>query len=501
MIRKVTILGGGSAGFMAALALKTKLPQLEINLIRSPELGIIGVGEGSTGGLTSFLHQYLRVDSRRFHEVARPTWKLGLKFIWGPRPHFNYTFGPGLEARSVPGQAKPNGFYCADDAEFTDPYSALMSHDRVFLRENGRLSPHQAFAYHFENERYVTYLEEAARALGVAILDDTVTQVFQNESGIASLALKSGASVEADLFVDCSGFASVLLGKELGEPFVGFESSLFCNRAVVGGWDRQGPEDEVVKPYTTCETMDAGWAWRIEHEHRINRGYVYCPDFITDAEAEAEFRRKNPKLGATRIVRFVSGRRERSWVRNVVAIGNACGFVEPLEATALAVIAQHSRVLADTLFEADCQPRESQIRQFNRFHQQGWDAIRRFLAVHYRFNTRLDTPFWRYCREATDLAGAEEIVEYFSANGPDGYWGATLLQNPHDTFTISGYITMLVGMSVPYQGRPALEPEDRRAFDERRRVYSDLAASAMNVREALAAIRSPEWNWGPARGR
>jgi tryptophan halogenase len=494
-IEKVIILGGGSAGFMAALALKSRNPGLQVLLIRSQELGIIGVGEGSTAALTDYLHGYLRVDSEQFHRVARPTWKLGLKFLWGCRPSFNYTFGPGFEVKSVPDQAKANGFYCAENAGYPDPYSALMSEDRVFLRQQGRMVPHQAFAYHFENENYVTWLEGAARALGVAILDDTVAEVHRDERGISGLALKSGVTERADLYVDCSGFHSVLLGKALAEPFVSYAGSLLCDRAVIGGWNRELPRDEVIKPYTTCETMDAGWAWQIEHENRINRGYVYCPGFISDEEAEAEFRRKNPAVGATRVVRFVSGRYERSWVDNVVAIGNACGFVEPLEATALGVIAQQSRNLADTLQSSDGRPRPTQIRAFNRQHQWNWDAIRRFLAVHYRFNRRLGTPFWRHAREQVDLAGAEEIVEYYRENGPDGYWGATILDNPHDTFTISGYITMLTGMQVPYRNTWQPDPADVAAFEKRRATYRDLARGAFSVREALAMIRSPRWQW------
>lgn len=494
-VDRVLVLGGGSAGFLAALALKTKLPALWVRVIRSRDIGIIGVGEGSTAVLTDFLHNYLRVPSKAFHELAQPTWKLGLKFLWGPRPYFNYTFGPGLEVRSVPEQAKPNGFYCEENIEYPDPYSALMTHDRVFSRTNGRLTPHEFFAYHFENEKFVQFLETSAAALGVEIVDETVADVRQDEQGVTELRFASGGADSADLYVDCSGFLSVLLGGALGEPFISFKSTLFCERAVVGGWNRSGPEDEIIKPYTTCETMRAGWAWQIEHEHRINRGYVYAPDFITDEEAEGEFRRLNPKIEATRIVRFVSGRYARAWVRNVVGIGNASGFVEPLEATALGVIAQQSRVLAESLLDSDRHPGPMQAAMFNRFHACNWDAIRRFLGLHYQFNTRLETPFWRHCRNATDLAGGEEIVDFYMENGPNAFWGVTLLNNPHDQFTISGYITLLTGMKVPYRRTWGASPADLAAFERRREAYKKIAREGMTVREALAAIRTPQWRW------
>jgi tryptophan halogenase len=490
------VLGGGSAGFMAALALKTRVPAASVRILRSPELGIIGVGEGSTAALTDFLHQYLRVPSKTFHELAAPTWKLGLKFLhWGPREYFNYSFGPGLEIRSVPEQRKPNGFYCDENIEYPDPYSALMTHDRVFPRVNGRMSPHQFFAYHFENEKYVRFLEHAARAAGVEIIDATVVTVAPGERGIEHLVLASGEMASADLYVDWSGFSSMLLGRSLSEPFLSFGSTLFCERAIVGGWDRTIAEDQVIRPYTTCETMNCGWSWQIEHEHRIHRGYVYSPAFISDEDAERELRARNPQIGPTRIVKFVSGRYQRGWRGNVVAIGNASGFVEPLEATALGMIAQQSRLLADSLAESDRQPTPATIALFNRFHALSWDAIRRFLAVHYKYNTGLNTPFWQHCRQATDLAGAEEIVAYYAENGPSGFWGPTLLNNPHDQFTFSGYATLLTGMRVPYRKTWEGALPDEAAFEQRRTLYKQVALQGFTVREALAAIRSPQWKW------
>ena len=498
MVQKVLVLGGGSAGFMAALALKVKLPALQVRVVRSPDIGIIGVGEGSTVVLTEFLHKFLGVGRKKFHEVANPTWKLGLRFVWGPRPYFNYTFGPGLEVRAHRSLPKPTGFYCEDDVEYTDPYSAVMTHDRAFARKDGLPAFHEAVAYHFENERFVRFLEGAARACGVEVADDTVEHVLHDDGGVAGLALKSGTTETADLYVDASGFRSELLGGALGEPFVGYKSSLFCERAVVGGWDRKDspdPQDQIVKPYTTCETMDSGWAWQIEHEHRINRGYVYCPDFVTDEDAEREFRAKNPRVGPTRVVRFVSGRYQRAWVKNVVAIGNASGFVEPLEATALGVIAIQCRHLAETLLGSDREPRPTQAAAFNRFHALNWDGIRDFLAVHYRFNTRLDTPFWRHCREHTDLGGAAEMAAFYAENGPDGYWGPTVLNNVHDQFTASSYITMMTGMKAPFRRTWAPTAEQAAQFDQFRQKFKAVALAAMTVREALAAIRSPRWTW------
>lgn len=490
MINRVIVLGGGSAGFLAALTLKRKLPALNVLVIRSKDIGIIGVGEGSTFALTKFLHDYLQINEKKFFSVAHPTFKLGLRFIWGPRPYFNYTFGAGPEqmAGDLP---KSLGFYADQDMENWDLYSAMMTHDRAFERAGIGPKFHNSLAYHFENEKFVTFLEDYAQAAGVEIRDDTVLEVQQNQAGIAGLVLKSGATEAADLYVDCSGFASVLLSKALGEPFISFKSSLFCDRAVVGGWERTS---EVIKPYTTCETMDSGWCWQIEHESRINRGYVYSSDFISDEKVAQEFRTANPKVGATRVVRFVSGRYERRWVKNVVAIGNAAGFVEPLEATALGVIGIQSRHLAQTLIESDQQPTPTQIACTNADHAWEWDAIRRFLAIHYKFNTRLNTPFWHECRERTDLAGAEGIVDYYRENGPAPYWISTLFKE-HDQFGYAGYATLLMGQQVPFRKTHVPTDAERQIWERRRQKNKQAALAAMSVRETLDVLHSPKWTW------
>jgi tryptophan 7-halogenase len=490
-VHRVIVLGGGSAGFLAAIALKTKLPDLSVTVIRSKELGIIGVGEGSTVPLYQFIHGYLGISFKRFMQIAQPTWKLGLKFIWGTRPHFFYTFGPGLEVLAE-GTLKPVGSFCDAEMDYSDNVSALMAHDRVFPRgPNGAPLFHSALSYHFENEKLVSFLEQLAAVKGVDVIEDMVQEVGRDPNGIANLRLASRGLISADLYVDCSGFRSLLLGQTLSEPFVSFKSSLFCDRAVVGGWDRAG---EPVHPYTTCETMNSGWCWQIEHEKRINRGYVYCSDFINDEQAEAQFRAAAPKAGASRVVRFISGRYQRAWVDNVVAIGNAGGFVEPLEATSLGVIAMQSQMLVGALGEGDRRILPSQVRQFNRYHERTWDAIRGFLAVHYKFNDKLNTPFWSECREKTDLAAAEPIVQHYLDSGPGGFWERTLF-DPVDQFRMAGYAALLVGQKVPHRETQRPNEQEMRQWESLCRRHKQLAFDAMTIPEALAVMRSPRFTW------
>jgi tryptophan halogenase len=316
------------------------------------------------------------------------------------------------------------------------------------------------------------------------------------------LRLASGRRETADLYVDASGFASVLLGKTLQEPFVNYNQTLFCDRAVVGGWNRQSPEDLLIKPYTLCETMNSGWCWQIDHETRINRGYVFSSGFISDEEAEKEFRQKNPKVGPTRFIRFLSGRYRNHWVKNVVAVGNAGGFVEPLEATALGVIACESAVLAQTLSEIDGGVTPTVQKQFNRYQATLWDDIRDFLSIHYRFNTRLDTPFWRHCWEATDLAGAAELVEVYRENGPCVWLRMNSLLDQAGQFGANGYFALLTGQQVDYRHRYQPSPAEMQIWNAERQKWKNLVMRGLTVREALAKIRSPQWEWrmtgGPA---
>lgn len=317
------------------------------------------------------------------------------------------------------------------------------------------------------------------------IVSDTIQHVTQDQAGITGLHLDSGRTEAGDLYVDCSGFSSLLLGKALGEPFVSYSSTLFCDRAVVGGWPRTG---EPFHPYTTAETMDAGWCWQIEHVNRINRGYVYSSGYISDEAAEREFRQKNPKMtGPTRVVKFVSGRYQRSWVKNVVAIGNSSGFVEPLEATALSVIATRAMQLTELLQGCDLELQPVCAGLFNRVTARIWDGIRRFLATHYRFNSRLDSPFWRHCRQHTDLAGAEELVEWYRQVGPSPYVADGLV-DPLDVFGMDGYLTTLVGQCVPYRSAFVPSAQELARWNAVREQNRQRARRALTVAQALSLV-------------
>jgi tryptophan 7-halogenase len=278
------------------------------------------------------------------------------------------------------------------------------------------------------------------------------------------------------------------------EPFESFDDTLFCDRAIAGGWERT---DEPILPYTTAETMDAGWAWQIEHERHINRGYVFGSAFLSDDEAEAEFRRKNPKVQKTRVVKWRSGRHARTWVENVVALGNSAGFVEPLEATAIFVICNAARALAVALADSERDPQPTIRDAFNKVVTRMWDEIRDFLAIHYRYNTRLDTPFWRHCRESTALHGAEPIVRYYEENGPSTAFAGELLTPETSIFQLEGFYALLLGQRVPHRCIRPLTADEQKIVTHLRDAQLHHTRHGFGVAESLALIRGPHWTWTP----
>jgi tryptophan 7-halogenase len=491
-IRDVLVLGAGSAGLMAALTLKRKLPDLAVRVVRSPEMGVIGVGEGTTPSFPKHFFEYLKLKPQQFYARAEPTWKLGVKFLWGPRPEFYYTFAYELQQR-LPELRRNNGFYFSEEFKCAGPMSAFMAEDKAFPRRpDGAPIFHTRHAFHVENVKLVAWLEDVCRALGVVITDATVSAI-RGENGIDALITEDGARMTADLYVDASGFRSELLGRALQEDYISYSDALFCDRAVIGGWSRS---DEPIKPYTVAETMDSGWCWQIEHENWINRGYVYSSSFITDDEARAEFLRKNPKVAnEPRLVKFRSGRCRRSWVGNVVGIGNAVGFVEPLEASALQVICVGASTLADSLVDSLCDPPPTLIALYNRYNGQAWDDIRDFLATHYAFNTRLNTDFWKAARNDTNLHSAQYLVDFYKENGPSVVAGDQLL-HPSNAFGMDGYLTLLVAQNVPHAKPHEPTPEECVIWRNKYNAWLNEARRGLDVKQCLSAIRGAAPKWG-----
>jgi len=319
---------------------------------------------------------------------------------------------------------------------------------------------------------------------GVEHLDALVEVVAAPDgSRIEALRTRDGRELRFDLYVDASGFSSQLLGKALGSPFQSYASSLFCDTAIVGDVPQRGG---VIQPYTLAETMPNGWCWKIPVEGVDHRGYVHASAFVSEAQAIAEMRARNPGLGDTWKVRFRSGRYADFWRGNVVAVGNAYGFVEPLESTALHMVILELAYLVAGLEAAESGPFD--VAETNRRVGAHWDYLRWFLALHYKFNRKLDTPFWRACREGVDLGDIAPAIERFQAHGP---WESpadvdVLVGDP--AFGYSGLLILLLGQKVDAPVAPSrISPE---AWAERVAAQRAVVDRALPQAEALAILRA-----------
>jgi len=451
-VEHIGVIGGGTAGYFAAIALKRADPSRRVTLVESSKIPIIGVGEATTPPMLPFLHHVLGIDVVDFYARVKPTWKLGIKFEWGARPFFNYPFGEAklVDALVHEGSVLPCSLT-----------SLLMARDRVPLFEDvlgvdsalGKLR----FAYHLDNRRFVAYLAEHARRADVAYLDRTVTGVVVAEGGgaVDHLATQEGDALRFDLYVDATGFRSLLIEGALGSPYLPYDTTLFCDRAVVANV----PHGGVIKPYTLAETMDAGWCWNIPQVDEDHRGYVYSSAFLDVDQAAAEMRRKNPGMSFPWTVKFGSGRHRDFWLGNVVAIGNAYGFVEPLESTALHMVILEVLALGGELERRRRDGGEPDRARLGALVGERWDYLRWFLGLHYRFNTRLETPFWQECRRGVDVSGLEEWLGRYRAAGPLTAQGVA--RHARDAvFGPRGFDVMLLGQGVPCPLPPPTTPVD-----------------------------------------
>jgi tryptophan 7-halogenase len=497
LVRKVGILGGGTAGWFTALALKAQLPWLEITVIESPSIPIIGVGEASVPSLLPFLHHTLKLDVDAFTKAVQPTWKQGIRFEWGL---------PGDYVFQAPFDWEVNGIgllgsmgETANVSQFTLQSIFMMKDVTPILRVGPQLQSllHvQAFAYHLDNARLVRYLREVAVARGITHLSDKIADAVlrptegSDEPSIDHLVAEDGRTLTFDLYVDCSGFRSFLLGKKLEVPFQSFAKSLLTDSAVAFN----APHGGKLKPYTTARTMNNGWCWNIPIVESDHLGYVYASSHCSDEAALEEAKGIWPDLEGERIVRFRSGRHDRAWVGNVYAIGNAYAFVEPLESTGLLMI---TRAISALIRAFPLGPDTRVMRRFvNTTIGRDWDRLRWFLAVHYKFNRRVDSPFWSDVRETVDVSGLDDALALFSAHGPLSLMPRAIRSQLQEIagvyfYGLHGLDCILLGQKVPF---PKLAREPSAAWRARRQRALDLARRALPQHEALKAVAEhPEW--------
>ena len=399
---KIVILGGGSAGWITACLLHDRWNALggEVTVVESPEIGIIGVGEGSTPQLKAFFDM-LGVDEAEWMAACNATYKLGIRFNgWSERAGFESYFHP------FPGpvdlHSEPHFFHnCLLARHGHDaPAHPDAWYLAAVLAERG-LSPHPApgfpfapsYGYHFDAYAVGAFLRDWAVARGVRHVPAKVESVELDAQGdVSALLCAGGERLTGDVFIDCSGFRSVIAQQALGARFLPFADNLFNDRAVV----MPTGQVENFKPQTDARAMQAGWRWTIPLTGRTGNGYVYSSRYISDEDAEAELR---AALGVgedgplARVLTMRVGRVENSWTRNCLAVGLSQGFIEPLEATALHIVIVTALEFAQAYEAGGYGPAHRDA--FNASIGARYEGIRDYVVAHYRLNQRSDTQYWR----------------------------------------------------------------------------------------------------------
>jgi len=496
-VRTVGVLGGGTAGWLTALALRAQLPWLDVTVVETPQIPIIGVGEATVPSLVAFLHKYVKLDILELTREVKPTWKEGIRFEWGlPGDYvFQAPFDWEVNGLGMLGSMAETG----NVSSFT-LQSILMGRDLTpIIRTGGKLQsflPLLSFAYHLDNERLVRYLSRTALARGVRHVDSKIVDAplrpepASGEPEIAHLVAEDGRTLEFDLYVDCSGFRSFLLGQRLGVPFHSYAPSLFTDAALTFN----APHGGKIKPYTTARTMEHGWCWNIPMVDDDHLGYVFSSAHGSQDEALAEARRVWPKLRNERLVRFRSGRHDRLWVGNVYAVGNAFAFVEPLESTGLLMI---TRAITNLVRAFPIGRDHAVMKRFvNTIVARDWDRLRWFLAAHYKFNKRSGSRFWADVRADADVSGLQHALDLFQASGPLSLLPRAVRASVTESagvffYGLAGLDCILLGQKVPC---PRLEREPSQVWRERRATALEFARRAVPHTDALKMTwERPEW--------
>ena len=399
----IVILGGGTAGWMTAAALVSLIPRsrCRVRLVESEEIGIVGVGEATFPEIRYF-NDAIGIDEAEMMRASNGAFKLGIEFVdWGSKgSRYIHPFGvhgPANMSHLFHHQwlrARQMGLNTQiDDYSFA---AQAARNCRFEFPETRRQTINSAYtyAYHFDAHLYGAFLRAIAEQRGAVRTQGKVRQVIQDpQSGdISSLLLESGEAISGDLFIDCSGFRSLLLGQTLGVEWEDWSKWLVCDRALAVPSER----DEL-SPYTRSTAMEAGWRWRIPLQHRTGNGYVFSSSFIDEDEAAASLLRSldTNVLGEPRLLKFQTGHRTVSWRKNCVAVGLASGFFEPLESTSIYLIQAAIMQLVPLLPDKTIDPRLRD--EFNLLMDLQYERIRDFLILHYKLNNRDDSELWRYC--------------------------------------------------------------------------------------------------------
>ncbi|MCP8890391.1 tryptophan halogenase family protein [Sphingomonas faeni] len=474
-IRKVVIVGGGTAGWMAAAAAARYLDngQRQIVLIESDAIGTVGVGEATIPPILGF-NALIGIDERDFLRATGATFKLGIEFVGWDTGQDRYMHAFGGHGRDIQGLAFHQLWLKLRNRPGIgglDAYapSAVAAYLHKFGLPNGQQP--LAYAYHFDAGLYAAFLRRRAEAGGVTRIEGRITGTDRHaDTGhVSAVRLDDGRSIDGDLFIDCSGFRSLLLGETMGVPFEDWSHWLPCDRAVAVPTEPSAP----LLPYTRATARTAGWQWRIPLQHRTGNGHVYSSAHISDDEATATLLANldSKPTAEPRQLQFKAGRREKLWQGNVVALGLAGGFLEPLESTSIHLIQTGiSKLFA--LFP-DRGFSDVERDEYNRLMGDAYTSVRDFIILHYHATRRDDSPFWRHVRTMPIPDSLTRKLTLFRKN-------ARIFRYDDELFGISSWVQVLLGQNViPVGYDPIVDALDAdRVADAIRQIRAATLRSA-----------------------
>ncbi len=445
-IRKVAIIGGGTAGWMTAAWFGKLLRRHveEIVLVESDEIGIVGVGEATIPSIRKY-NQIIGIDEDEMLRRTQGTFKLGIEFVnWGRiGDRYHHAFGPnGRDLNNLPFHAwwlkqRLSG-KSEDLATFNLQAQAALA--GKFTRPEGHNSPLAtiAYAFQFDASLYARYLRDVAEANSVTRIEGKIVEVKQREDGfVEAVVLENGQSVAADLFIDCTGFRGLLIEQTLKAGFVDWSHWLPCDRA----WAVPCARVADPLPFTRATAHDSGWQWRIPLQHRTGNGHVFASAFTTE-EAALDTLMANldgPVQAEPRLLRFKAGHRRKFWVNNVVAIGLSGGFLEPLESTSIFLIQSAIARLHSLFPDSGFDPAD--IDFFNAQSVREYEDVRDFIILHYKQTQRTDSAFWDYCRTMDVPDRLNERMRLFEAHG-------RIFEDKGEAFGLSSWLQVMVGQNL-----------------------------------------------------
>ena len=467
-VNKIVIVGGGSAGWMSASALKCAYPEKEVVVIESPDVATVGVGESTLGGINDFCH-FLGIDENEFMPLTDASYKMSIKFTdfyEKDAGGFHYPFGRpmtdgtmhGLDDWLVKKAIYPDT-PIEDFVHCFFPAAPLWDQNKFSMNKYGMLDsydPHNDVAYHFDAAKFGAYLKDGyCKPRGVIHLSNTVVETIVNDSGVEKLILDSGEEVTADLFVDCTGFKSLLLGEALKEPFISYNDMLPNNRALATRIPYKDKEKEL-EPFTNSTALGNGWVWNIPSWERLGTGYVFSDEYITVEDAEEEFKQHlmSDKMVVPRTreevdslefkdIRMRVGIHERTFVKNVVAIGLSAGFIEPLESNGLYTVHEFLFKLIKSLERPAVTQWDKDVYNAAAFGM--WRNFAQFVAMHYSLSIRDDTEYWKANANRTWSPGMPSLQPE-TAIGFYRLQGAKMFEYGHNS-DIAGINWISVGMN------------------------------------------------------